>query len=71
MKYEVDCTWGGSDITTEKMAAYIAELYEHAASQGGHVIASHELTVEGKDCVFFVSEYPDAIESSPTPPESR
>ncbi len=68
MRYEVDHTWGGvawpnaddkEEPTPSRLAETIQTVYEDAALQGGRIIATHTLIVEGREHLFFVRELPD------------
>lgn len=75
MKYEVDYAWGGlawpqedqEDASTPAdMANTIKVVYDNAAYLGGRVIALHTLIFEGREHLFFVSEFPDDEPASAT-----
>ena len=76
MKYEVDHAWGGlawpqedqEDASTPAdMANTIKVVYEDVACRGGRVAALHTLIFEGREHLFFVSEFPDG-EPAPASP---
>ena len=68
MRYEVDRTWGGvawpnaddnEEPTAERISRTIETVYEGTALRGGRVVALHTLIIEGREHLFFVSEFPD------------
>jgi hypothetical protein len=68
VKYEVDHTWAGvawpeadddEEPTPARIARTIEAVYEDTALRGGRIIASHTLIIEGREHLFFVSEFPD------------